>query len=436
MDQRDAQDRAQDAEQRGGEQPRLSSLTLADFPGLEDELTIEVSPKCTVLVGKNGAGKSLIFDALLAASSHVRQSTTTAHVPPGRLQCTLRFSADTEVGYEYRRTGEGAGAGAAPRAREGEAVRFFETCWQQAGAERSELWRVENGILRYADGQEVRLGPWMGRLSKGSWDIYEPSAMQAHALDHLLRFNVVQAGVPRESQGRRDVLMRVVRFPGDRESGGLRYPAVQGLSEQGLSDRVGKIVSSIVFHHEVSMLEPTRGGPTPKESRMFELISQAIQRIGLAEELRVDSYGPAPGRDKQNGGEEWIDEVKLDGINIGRASDGTCRVLETLLHLLDPGSGPPHPLLLEEPETGIHPGLLLHLLHELEAYEGQIIISTHSPQVVSWARPEDIRLVERKQGKTSVRSLAAAEVERVHEYLAHDGMLGEFVYGGALDDEI
>lgn len=72
-------------------------------------------------------------------------------------------------------------------------------------------------------------------------------------------------------------------------------------------------------------------------------------------------------------------------------------------------------LLLEEPETGIHPGLLQRVLAELEAYstERQIIVSTHSLALVDWARPDDIRLVERTDGTTSVRGLSDDERARL-----------------------
>ncbi|HNG00092.1 MAG TPA: AAA family ATPase, partial [Pseudomonadota bacterium] len=93
-------------------------------------------------------------------------------------------------------------------------------------------------------------------------------------------------------------------------------------------------------------------------------------------------------------------------------------------------------LLIEEPETGVHPGLLAGLLDTIDAYtvDRQVIISTHSPQVVSWAQPQELRVVTRQEGKTQVRPLSEQQVALFLKYL-HDQTLGDFVYSGALDDE-
>jgi len=92
-------------------------------------------------------------------------------------------------------------------------------------------------------------------------------------------------------------------------------------------------------------------------------------------------------------------------------------------------------LLLEEPETGIHPGLLAKLLATIESYtiDHQVVVSTHSIQVVNWARPEEIRLVERAGSSSTARQLTVEQVTRVSRYLADEGTLGDFVYSGGSD---
>lgn len=81
--------------------------------------------------------------------------------------------------------------------------------------------------------------------------------------------------------------------------------------------------------------------------------------------------------------------------------------------------------------------MLAKLLNEIETYTyGQnLIISTHSPQVVAWASPEKINLVHRKDGQTFVRKLGEAQIHNVIEYLSEEGDLGEWIYSGVLDDE-
>lgn len=163
---------------------------------------------------------------------------------------------------------------------------------------------------------------------------------------------------------------------------------------------------------------------------VFEEIGSVGRRIGIWQTLSVEVYSPTYGHASSP-----LGAVLVDGVNIGRVSDGTLRILSILLALID-RSEDPLTLLIDEPELGIHPGLLARLLNEIDAYgsDAQVVIATHSPQVVSWARPEELRLVERTNGRTTVRSLTEAQADRVHHYLQDQGSLGDFVYGGGLDD--
>ena len=51
-------------------------------------------------------------------------------------------------------------------------------------------------------------------------------------------------------------------------------------------------------------------------------------------------------------------------------------------------------IIIEEPEMQIHPGMLSKLLAEIETYtfEDNLIVSTHSPQVVAWTEPRKNKL--------------------------------------------
>jgi predicted ATPase len=89
------------------------------------------------------------------------------------------------------------------------------------------------------------------------------------------------------------------------------------------------------------------------------------------------------------------------------ASDGTLRLLAlvTALHLM-----PEHGLLcVEEPEHGVHPlvfGPLLDLLRERcpEGGTRQVMLTTHSPDLLDVAAPEEVIVVERlPDGSTQLR---------------------------------
>ncbi|HEX4419247.1 MAG TPA: AAA family ATPase, partial [Kofleriaceae bacterium] len=148
------------------------------------------------------------------------------------------------------------------------------------------------------------------------------------------------------------------------------------------------------------------------------------------DEIKVKLYrDPEAGPDAHR---RDLVRVLVDGTDLGLLSDGTLRAAEILMWLLFPGV---KLLLIEEPETAVHPGLLSRLLAEFDAYTGdrQIVLSTQAPQVVSWADPLAIRLVERRAAHTEVRRLRDEEVARLAGYLHDEGTLGDFVYSGALD---
>ena len=94
-------------------------------------------------------------------------------------------------------------------------------------------------------------------------------------------------------------------------------------------------------------------------------------------------------------------------------SDGTLRLLGLLWSLLEPGG----PLLLEEPEISLHPGVVEHIpqmLAQMQLQAGrQALISTHSPDLL---RDEGIGLNEvlvLEPAKEGTQVLRAADVRDI-----------------------
>lgn len=75
----------------------------------------------------------------------------------------------------------------------------------------------------------------------------------------------------------------------------------------------------------------------------------------------------------------------------------------------DGGSLRPHPItLVEEPEAHLHPQAASELPHLLQSIRGQVIASTHSPQVVTASAPRSIRLLREEAGSLNVIDLGPA----------------------------
>jgi len=104
-----------------------------------------------------------------------------------------------------------------------------------------------------------------------------------------------------------------------------------------------------------------------------------------------------------------------DPVEALSVSDGTLRLLAllTALHLM-----PEHGLLcVEELEHGLHPhlfGPLLDMIRERCPDGGarQIIVTTHSPDFVDAAEPEEVVVVERRAGKTQLDRLERGAVRK------------------------
>lgn len=84
-------------------------------------------------------------------------------------------------------------------------------------------------------------------------------------------------------------------------------------------------------------------------------------------------------------------------IESWEASDGTLRALAILLCLESHSEG--STILIEEPEHGLHPwavkDLINHIRHTIEIKNIQVILTTHSQQVLECLNPEELLITER-----------------------------------------
>jgi predicted ATPase len=119
--------------------------------------------------------------------------------------------------------------------------------------------------------------------------------------------------------------------------------------------------------------------------------------------------------DRRPGKNPWFDA--------GRESDGTLRVAGLLTALLQE---PPLTLIaIEEPELTIHPGalpLILDFLRMASSWS-QVLITTHSPDLIDRLDPDEIRVVQRQTGTTTVSLVDPGQRELVRQQLASPGEL-------------
>lgn len=154
---------------------------------------------------------------------------------------------------------------------------------------------------------------------------------------------------------------------------------------------------------------------TPRGRQALERVMEMMQVVmPTLQEVNVKSAGGflVPQfrvKDDERSNAHDFDPVQL--------SDGTLRILGILLALYQT----PYPpfLALEEPEQTVNPAILATLSEAFRevSEHTQLFITSHSPHLVDYFDPDEIRVVAMKQGKTQVSSIHPAQKEAVKENL-------------------
>jgi len=117
-------------------------------------------------------------------------------------------------------------------------------------------------------------------------------------------------------------------------------------------------------------------------------------------------------------------------FDIKQISDGTLRFLAflTIIHLPEKFSL----LCFEEPELYFHPYLLDKLIELLKNLQIQVIITTHSPQILNLLEPEEIMIINKEDGCSVCKKLPT--IPEIIKKLKDDGfLLGELWTMGEFD---
>lgn len=97
----------------------------------------------------------------------------------------------------------------------------------------------------------------------------------------------------------------------------------------------------------------------------------------------------------------WLERSSKQPLYPNQLSEGTLRFLWLITSLLSPAIPPL--LMLDEPEVSLHPELLMLLAAVLQdaAANSQILVATHSPDLIRWLRPEQVLVADKTDGASS-----------------------------------
>ena len=96
----------------------------------------------------------------------------------------------------------------------------------------------------------------------------------------------------------------------------------------------------------------------------------------------------------------WIEEKRPVHTNISELSDGVIKFLHLITFLQ---SDLPPVVLLDQPEIGLHPELLKHIVYFLReaSKRSNVIVKTHSVELVAQLKPEEVLVFDSENGKTT-----------------------------------
>ena len=115
-------------------------------------------------------------------------------------------------------------------------------------------------------------------------------------------------------------------------------------------------------------------------------------------------------------------------------SDGTIRSLALFSALLDTRK----PLLLiEEPENAVHPWIVRNFLDLCRSsVRKQIVLTTHSPALLTYVNPQDVLIAWRRGGRTTISKLLDLDPDAENLWSEGRSTLFEILDSGAIPEAV
>jgi|SRR5882724_5163502 len=179
-------------------------------------------------------------------------------------------------------------------------------------------------------------------------------------------------------------------------------------------------------------------------SNVFATLSR-VQRGEVAERLAelvpmyrdVDTRPSSAGRHRLVFQDRWDSSVWHEPHNV---SDGTMLLLAFLL--LQYQQPPPELITIEEPERALHPYLVGELIGRLRRLATgklgpraiQVVLATHSAELLEFAEPREVRFISRRQsdGATQIEIAPTETQDWANAVKEYQGSLGGLWLSGSL----
>ncbi|HSN99816.1 MAG TPA: AAA family ATPase [Candidatus Nanopelagicales bacterium] len=386
----------------------LRRVRVENFGCLRD-VEVELTP-LTVLVGPNDSGKSTLLRALLTLSHAMKAETGWDAVFRNATALTAQTFDGKGGPVRFEQAGQ---VGESLYSHQAQVTVEQETVRSRAGRfvyDALQVWRTPEGLWHQDPSSDSPQGPfasdhelpllhpyWFFANSSHVDEFRRLAALYQPALPVLARLTSVQLYSLRPEH------LRVSKQVGGADRSESDQPLQLTPSGAGLAQAIADLLL------------------TGRD--ILERIEDGLRRA-MPQVKRIDVRQK---RSTLEDGERYnLELVTRSGARIPShaISDGVLLFLGYLYLVLGPD--PASILLVEEPETGIHPGLLRRLVQLFRdmttgAHGGpptQIILTTHSPVLLNLVRPEEIRIFQRDEdGATRVTPfMSVPDIEKLLDY--------------------
>jgi predicted ATPase len=361
------------------EEQMIHRVRIQNFRSLVD-VTVDLDP-LTVLIGRSGTGKSNFVHAVrfLRNSLNARHMAANALGGPHRvlhvdhqqepLEYNLRFSiAGIGESFEY-------GLRVNP---------------SSAQVVEEELKLGDKSLFHQAAGKWVHAPEVVPTP--------QPNAIMLGAIPGLQESTFAYVAL-RSGIGCYDFPSEVLTGQGDKG-----HPA-----DQGLADRADNYL--LVAERILSDL--SKANNWKQITKSMRAINRNVSSLTLS----------APSPDRLDIGYQL--NGRLLTFNVHQESEGLRRFLAHMLALYQNPSK--QTLLFEHPEAALHPGAFEALAYEFKSCpqegRGQVILTTHSPQLLDCFPPESLRVVDVEKMATRIGPVAPEQMESLRERLLQPGEL-------------
>jgi len=377
----------------------ITRLDVSNYRSLGEGVRLDLG-KFTVLVGPNGSGKSNVADVLRFVSEALRLGLDSAITSRHGIRAVRRWSSGRPFNLHiHLSVSEPA---------------FNGTYQFEVTGSSAEEYRVKQEHAWVAPADRV-LAPYEFRVDESGWA--GPSDLRPDVSPLSLALPVV-AGDERFrplAEALRDVEVYSV-FP-DTLRQPQKHNPVRPMARHG--ENWTTILRDLGPDAKADMKAALGRLTGDITDLRVSPVAGFLSAEFLHQVQRTDGQGSQRKRPK------WFDA--------DQESDGTLRFAGILTALLQQPA--PRLVGVEEPELTIHVGairLLNDFLHEA-AGKTQVLVTTHSPELLELLDPDDVRVVTRTEGVTSVSRLHPSQADVVRKRLMS---LGEVARTEGLQPEV